>query len=144
MNWGVRITILYVGFVALILTLVFTSMHSKEDLVSKDYYLQELKYQERINAIKNNNALSEGLSYSIDGRNVEVVCPKSILAQGAAGEIVFFRPSDAEKDVRVAMNFDKDGHQKINGKLVRGVYKMQFSWKMDKKNYFKEEVIYIQ
>jgi nitrogen fixation protein FixH len=144
MNWGLRITILYLGFIALILTLVFTSMHSKEDLVSKDYYLQELRYEERIDAIKNYNALNEGVTYFVKGNNVEVVCPKSLLSNGTSGEIVFFRPSDAAKDVRVAMNFDKEGKQSINGKLVHGVYKMQFSWKKEKKNYFKEEVIFIQ
>jgi hypothetical protein len=107
MNWGIRITILYIGFVALILTLVFTSMRSKEDLVSKDYYLQELRYEERIDAIKNYNALGEDVAYFVKGKDVEVVCPKSLLEKGTSGEIVFFRPSDAAKDVRVAMNFEK-------------------------------------
>lgn len=144
MNWGLRITILYTGFVALILTLVFTSMHSKEDLVSKDYYLQELRYEERINAIRNNNELKESITYYVQGRNVEVTCPKELLAEGASGEIVFFRPSDASKDVKLAMKFDKEGRQKIDGKLDHGLYKMQLSWQMNKKNYFKEEVIFIQ
>jgi len=41
MNWGLKITLLYVGFVAMILTLVFKASGEKVDLVTKDYYAQE-------------------------------------------------------------------------------------------------------
>ena len=42
MNFGVKITVLYLSFVALILTLVFMSFSQKVELVSKDYYAQEI------------------------------------------------------------------------------------------------------
>ena len=46
MSWGIKITILYLGFVALILTLVFTCFGHKSELEYKDYYVRELKFQE--------------------------------------------------------------------------------------------------
>ena len=42
MNWGWKITILYIFFAAGILTLVFLSIGQKIDLVDKNYYEKEL------------------------------------------------------------------------------------------------------
>jgi len=52
MSWGKKITILYIGFVLLIVSMVTISASHKIELVSKDYYAQELDYQQKINAIR--------------------------------------------------------------------------------------------
>ena len=57
-GWGTKITLLYLAFVVLIVTLVTKSMHQTFDLVSGDYYNQELKYQDVIDASKNQAGLS--------------------------------------------------------------------------------------
>lgn len=145
MNWGLKITFLYLGFVALILTMVFTTMNHKIDLVSKDYYQQELKYQDRIVALNNNNRLDSSFTYTIGKNQVAIQCPGAMRTARLSGEIIFFRPSDADKDFKVPMQFDTNGVQVISGaKLCRGLYKMQFSWRMGSSDYFKEEVIFIQ
>ena len=48
MSWGIKIAIVYVGFMALIISMVIVSSSSKSELVAKDYYAQELNYQQRI------------------------------------------------------------------------------------------------
>ena len=58
LNWGTRITVLYLGFVALIVFLVAGSMRQSFDLVSPDYYQKELEYQSVIEAGKNQAAVS--------------------------------------------------------------------------------------
>ncbi len=55
MGWSKKITFAYVGFVALIVTMVVVSMRQKVDLVSKDYYAKELNYQSDINKMSNAN-----------------------------------------------------------------------------------------
>ena len=50
MNWGHRIIILYVGFVLLIGTMVYLSSRENVDLVSSDYYDQEIKFQSKMEA----------------------------------------------------------------------------------------------
>jgi hypothetical protein len=50
MNWGVGIAIVYILFVLGMLTLVFKSRSQKIDLVTENYYQQELAYQEEIDA----------------------------------------------------------------------------------------------
>jgi hypothetical protein len=58
MNWGYKILFVYLAFVAGILLMVFKSSIQKRDLVTPDYYAKELKYQQRIDAVKKTQALS--------------------------------------------------------------------------------------
>ena len=72
MNWGLRIIILYLSFVALIVTLVSLCMGRKVELVSKDYYKQELEYQGKIDAIKNEGALNSSPEIIMDQKNLYI------------------------------------------------------------------------
>jgi len=145
MNWGYKITFLYLGFVALILVLVFTSMRNKEDLVAKDYYLQELKYQERMNEMKNANEMEEAIAYTVSGKQVILEYPVSFLGGDFNGEISFYRPSNASMDFKVEMMPGENRVQQVGpGKFSRGMYRMRFLWQMEGKKYFKEEIIFIR
>ncbi len=68
MNFGSKITVLYLSFVGLILTLVFMCFGQKVELVSKDYYAQELKFQDKIDAINNEKGLSGSISHSLNAK----------------------------------------------------------------------------
>lgn len=144
MNFGTKITILYLSFVALILTLVFLSFGQKQDLVSKDYYAQELKYQDKLDAINNTNALANSIEHKVEGSSIILNINPELMNSTFSGNINFFRPSDASKDMNLKMNF-ANNQQIIDTKsLIRGTYKMQLSWKSNGKNFFKEEVIFIE
>lgn len=141
MNWGTKITVLYLGFVALILTLVFTSMGHKTELEYTDYYAREIKFQEQINATKNADALSQPIEYAVNGKTVKLKVPQELLAE-AKGKIEFLRPSDQRLDKEVALNLDSDGEQFIaDPSFSTGIYKMMISINSGGKTYYKEAVI---
>jgi nitrogen fixation protein FixH len=143
MNFGKKIAILYLGFVALILTLVILSYGQKVELVSKDYYAQELKYQDKLDAINNTNALANSIEHKMEGSSILLYINPDMMTEDLSGTINFFRPSDSSKDVKLNMHFINN-QQVINTKsLTHGTYKMQLSWKCKGKDYFKEEVIFI-
>jgi hypothetical protein len=66
MNWGLRIVLVYIGFVAMILTLVFKARSEKIELVAPDYYEQEIVYQNRIEALQNMRSLSVTKRYKVE------------------------------------------------------------------------------
>ena len=143
MNFGSKITVLYLSFVGLILTLVFMCFGQKVELVSKDYYAQELKFQDKIDAINNEKGLSGSIRHSLNAKKIVLTIDSSLLSNDFEGTINFFRPSDSSKDIKLKMYF-KDLEQIIDGnELIHGAYKMQLTWVSNKKNYFKEEVIFI-
>lgn len=144
MNWGTKITILYIGFVILIVSLVFISATNKSELVAKDYYEQELRYQDRIDALNNEKQLEVTINYEIVDQFIVLDFLKSEIKKDFKGEILFFRPSDATKDLKIDLVFDEEGEQIISkSKLSKGVYKICISWQNDKKSFYKEAIIKI-
>lgn len=145
MSWGIRITLLYLGFVALILTLVFTCFGQKVELESPDYYARELKFQNQIDATTNANNLSQPIEYTVNGRTVELSIPRELLTADMKGEISFVRPSDSSKDKKITINTDNEGKQVLfDESFIKGVYKMNINLNSQGKSYYKEAVVYFQ
>lgn len=144
MSWGKKITILYLSFVALIVTLVILCFSQKIELESKDYYAQELKFQDKIDAINNERQLASSIKHELSGKQIILSIDSSFIKPDFNGTINFFRPSDASKDFKLNMKFNGNRQIINTGELIRGVYKMQLSWKNNGFNYFKEEVVFIK
>jgi nitrogen fixation protein FixH len=144
MGWGIRITIIYVGFVALIVSLVTVSISNKSELVAKDYYAQELAYQKRIDAISNEQALPVSIESKVEDQFIVLSFPAKEIGKDFSGEAFFFRPSDSSKDLKVKLQFGTDGEQHIEKKiLTKGVYKLCVTWNNNKTTYYKEQIINI-
>jgi hypothetical protein len=117
-------------------------MRQTVELESKDYYAQELKYQDRIDATNNANALSNSIEHEINGKQVILTMPAEQLSKDFYGEIYFFCPADGLRDVKVKMQFDANGKQVVDvAAMQKGAYKMKLSWKSNGKNFYKEDII---
>ncbi len=144
MSWGIKITILYIGFVVLIVTMVAMTMSQKVDLVSKDYYAQELKFQDKIDQSNRANALIEPLNWMVSNGKIEINFPKEFKNQKITGTINLFRPSDASLDKKIAVSSMQNGKQIISTSTLKaGVYKIQIEWKVGDESFYNEGVIKI-
>ncbi|MGE0567389.1 MAG: FixH family protein [Bacteroidia bacterium] len=143
MNFGVKIVAFYLGFVALIITLVVLSFKQDVDLVATDYYAQELKYQDRIDATNNANSLGTSIEHMVNAKGVTLKINPDILTSDFEGSVYFYRPSDSDKDLKLKLAFEEYEFIVPQSKLTKGHYKMQLHWKSGGKNYYKEEVINI-
>lgn len=143
MNFGVKITLLYLSFVVLILTLVFMSFNQKVELVSKDYYAQEIAFQDKIISINNERSLNGSIYNEIKGKEITLTIDSTLYRKDLEGTIVLFRPSDSSKDLKIKMNFNHCKQIINDPSLIHGTYKLQLSWVSNHTNYFKEEVIFI-
>ena len=144
MSWGVKIAVLYTGFIGLVVFMVMMSMRQKIDLVSEDYYTKELAYQSKIDEMKNAEALTATISHTFTNTDLELQFQPEFKSKKLTGQILFFRPSDSSKDFETPVAINEDGQQKIGlNKLSKGMYKMQISWKVDNTPYYSEETIVI-
>jgi hypothetical protein len=144
MSWGIKITILYTGFVILIGSMVIISSSNKSELVASDYYEQELNYQHRIDAIANEKQLNVTIDYHVMDTCLVIRFPGTEIAKDFKGEIFLFRPSDASKDLKLKLAFDTHGEQSISKKILqKGIYKLCLSWKNKATDYYKEPIITI-
>lgn len=144
MNWGIRITILYISFVLLIVVLVSLSMNQKVDLVSSDYYEKELKFQDKIDGANNFNQLNAPISLKAKQKLIEINFPTEFAAKSIKGNVWVYRPSDASLDIKDSISINASGQQNIfSEKLKRGLYKVQLEWTMDGKKYFNEQDLFM-
>ena len=144
LSWGIKIAVLYAGFVVLIVTMVSLTMREKVDLVAKDYYAQELSYQDKINKVKRANALEQPLTWQVQPAALILKFPEQFKSSEIAGSVYFFRPSDASMDTTAYVSVDTAGVQVIpTAKLNKGVYKMQVNWEANKQTYYNEGIIRI-
>jgi hypothetical protein len=144
MNWGVKITLLYSGFVALIVFMVVLSMKQKVDLVSKDYYEQELQFQKKIDLKAHTNGLTEQLSWRVESNKMSMQFPQQLRGKSLSGEILFFCPSDAKMDQKMMIQPDTATSRVIDISALKGaLYKVQVTWKADSEQFYNEGVIQV-
>ena len=99
-------------FGVLILALVgvvWMAVHQPNELVSSNYYDQEILYQGRIDATKRTEALGEKVSVAQSGRHVVVMVPADHAQRVVTGSVHFFRPSDARLDRNFKLAVDAAG-----------------------------------
>lgn len=142
MSWGTKILCLYLGFVALIVTMVGLTMRENVDLVSEDYYRKELEYQEKIDAIERTASLKDPLTWRIAGDTLVLEFPD--LHGKSGGSVFFFRPSDARLDREIPIADKPDILRRIplTG-LTTGLYRMQIDWHAGGADYYSEGIIQI-
>lgn len=142
MSWGKWIITSFVLFALLIAVLVTVSVRQDVNLVSKDYYQEELIYQRQIERIKNTDALSKKPEITFEDRSIQIKYAglKSI----SKGELILFRPSDAGLDQRFIFQSVPDSTLSFELKpALKGMYRAKMSWTMNGKEYYLEEVITI-
>ncbi|MBN9299524.1 MAG: FixH family protein [Filimonas sp.] len=143
MNWGKGITIVFCLFAALICTLVYKSTKTKFDLVSTEYYKDELNYQDRIESMNNANKLSDA-SITQNAESVIITMPKEQQGVKVQGEAWFYCKTDAAKDKKIALTPADNGVQVIDKKrLTKGIYQVKLDWKDSKESYYTEKDIVI-
>jgi hypothetical protein len=143
-NWGTKIALLYVGFVAMIAVMVFKSSQHKVDLVSADYYAQELKFQDKIDGKNNLSSLSTKIDWLAKDKQIDIKFPMELVEGKAVGEIKLYRPSNSQDDLKFPLQINEKGNQLIKSEqFKRGVYLMQISFKIGETDYFSEQELFM-
>ena len=145
MNWGHRLIILYVGFILLIGTMVYLSSRENVDLVSSDYYDQEIKFQSKMEAESNARPYEDSIKVNLNGDLVQVQFPSTIAENAPKGQLKLYRSSDAKFDYSTDLNLQAGGAQTIHSpNIKRGDYILQMSWTMEGKPYYCEQHIFMK
>ena len=137
-SWGTRIFFLYTAFVALIVTLVVSASNMDFDLVSKDYYQQELGFQKRLEATSATNALSEPVAVTANASNVVIIFPRELSGEAFTADVRFYSPINDTYDREFSLQAT-DGKVFIERtKLGKTAYRLQIAWVAGGRNYYQE------
>ena len=114
MNWGWKITLVYIAFAAMIISFVIRARSNRIDLVTPDYYEQELIYEQKISAQRNVVELDEPPTVkALSGGLFTVQFPSSFSGTTMNGTIHLYCPSDATRDLDFVLALDQNLMQQI-------------------------------
>lgn len=140
MNWGKWIVVSFVLFAAFIATLVTVCVREDVSLVSKDYYAEEIAYQNQIDRMNNTSRLSEKPNISINDHYLMVEYKD--FSRIDKGTLHLFCPSNAKLDQNFNLSATNEGQLFFSvGEIPRGMYRVRMRWTMNNEEYYTEEVI---
>jgi nitrogen fixation protein FixH len=140
-NFGTGIAAVYSIFALSMLTAAIRSTHYDVGLVKKDYYADDLNYQQHFNKLQNEKGSVERLKMERDTEGSLILqFPKTQTPPN--GSITFFRPSKVGIDQTFDLKTNADNTMVIPTKtMIRGAWKIQIDWIANGTAFYREENI---
>lgn len=140
MSWGNRILLVIIVFVVLMGTLVYNSVNTRYELVSNEYYKDELNFQQVIDGSKKAQELSSPATLTNSTELVTLQLPTEMKGLVVKGNMHFYCPTDQTKDVRIDIATDTSAKQVIGlDKILPGNYEVKISWEANGTFYYSEQ-----
>jgi len=144
-NWGTGIVLALIIMMSGMLYLVSIALRQDYDLVDKDYYQKSITYQDHIEKVRNNEALSEKIRFELAPESLKLTFPNLANEQEYSGEIHFYSPVEAKRDLTVKIKPDSSYVQSIAiTTLQEGRYEVKIDWMVGKVSYYQEEEIVVE
>lgn len=141
-SWGHKIALVYLAFIAGIMFLAYKASQQKFDLVTEDYYGEELKYQNVIDQKDRVTQLSSAPVITHSVNEVKVQLPGEFTGKAVKGELYLYRPSDATKDLRQPFAINGNYFRLQLPQSLSGMYDVKLSWQANGQTFFNEQKIF--
>ncbi len=143
MNWGKGIVLAFVLFALFLAVMITIMMRQDIGLVSKQYYRDDIHFQEQYERKMNAEQLEFKPVITVEQNEyLKIYFPMVSYIEG--GTVKLFRPSSERLDQNFNLNASADSVQVFQLKnLERGAYRVKMEWKMEGKEFYIENVIFI-
>ena len=137
-SWGHGIVIALGSFIAFILFMIFLFPNGQQnsEMITENYYEEELAYQKIIDAKNNADLLPEKPKYYQDPSGIKVIFPEDINNGNSKFTIDLHRADDQKLDVKREIKLDGKNTLFIPANiLVKGNYVLRTMWTTNNKNF---------
>lgn len=136
MNWGHKITLVFIAFAVLMVSMVVRTFQENTDLVTEEYYLEELNYEQHLQKVHNAKNLEVPIRMHQEAGVLVLTYPDLPQVEGT---ILLYRPSDAALDRRFEVSLSPEKKQELSMLgLPAGRYLLKVDWKDADRAYFQE------
>ena len=146
LNWGFGIVLAFIGFIGFILYFVIianTDQKAEHNLVTDEYYQEELKYQEEINALENAKNLNVRFNFEQTTEGLRITIPETVRQQKTEGTVSLYRPSNKQLDFDLAISLSNSHLLIPDNRLLGGRWDIKIRWKhLDRDYLVKESITY--
>jgi nitrogen fixation protein FixH len=139
--WPIGIAGFFVVLIAAFATWAVVAQRNREELVSADYYEQEVAYQQQINRLRRSADSGVVIGFVPVGQGgvIRITWPLASRPGEAQGRVRLYRPSEAALDREVPVLVGADGVQSIDaGALKPGLWKVRVHWGPEDSGYYAE------
>ena len=145
-NWGVGIVIafvLFIGFIMFFVIKMNTEDKYDHDLVTDEYYQEELKYQDAIDKEANAKTLKTDIQWKKTDDGILIEFPSDIDYNKISGKVFLYRPSNKQLDMEIPISLSDHYLLIPDDRLLDGRWNISVDWQYNKTKYlFKEEIVY--
>ncbi len=141
LNWGWGLAVLYCSFGLMIGTLVYKSSQQRCDLVSSDYYGEELAFQKILDGGKNQSALSSPINIHANGTTITLDFPGEFKDKAIDGDVLLYCAGNADWDHTYKIKPEGLSMQIDRKELHKTKYTIKIKCAVDGKNYYQESDI---
>ena len=137
-TWGHGIVLALAAFIIFILSMIFFFSRGWQnaEMVSEDYYADELAYQQTIDAKQRADQLTEKPEYYQDRNGIKITFPPSVNNNSAKVRFDLFRTDDQRLDVKKDIKLDAQNAIVIPAKILApGNYTLKLHWNTGGKDY---------
>ena len=140
-TWAHGIIVAMLSFMLFILGMIFffTQNWQNAEMVSDNYYEEELHYQTIIDAKNRANALVEQPKYEITNNGIKLSFPQNINNANTTFHFDLYRTDDKNLDIKKDFQLEVGNAYIIPSKvLVPGNYTLKLHWKQSGLDYQKD------
>jgi hypothetical protein len=141
-NWGYKILLVYALFILGIMFLAYKSTQQKFELVQKDYYADELKYQNVIDASQKAKNLGGELKTIRKGGNLIVVLPDGFKHALVKGTAHLYYAADEKRDISKSFETNNGEFNIALLTIMNGSYTLKLNVEMDGVQYYYEQKLF--
>lgn len=137
-TWGHGVVVALASFIGFILFMIFIFPKGKEnsELITENYYEDELVFQEVIDAKNAADALEQKPIYAQNEHQITVTFPEEYTNGNTKFSVELQRSNDQNLDVKKEMKLNVQNQIIIpEDVLVKGNYILKMKWTKDHKNY---------
>jgi hypothetical protein len=144
-SWGTGLLVAFGLFLAGIVGMVAISMSEDVQLVTDRYYDNELRYQERIQAIERANDMTKRVDVEHRPGFVLVQFPCLGSPDDVDGRVTLYRPANRADDRTLPLVLDTVWAQRIPTRtLAPGLWHVQVQWRLHGEEYYAEHPLILQ
>ncbi|TDU39665.1 FixH protein [Gelidibacter sediminis] len=145
-NWGTGIVLAFIGFISFILYFVISMTVNKKyehDLVTENYYGQELEFENELHKQRNAQTLKTDLFWSHTEDGLVITFPESMTPSDITGKVFLYRPSNKQLDFESAISLSDHNLLIPDKRLLGGRWNIKVDWKYQGNAYiFKKDITY--
>jgi nitrogen fixation protein FixH len=144
--WPIVIVAYFAVFIAFLVTFIVYASTQRVDLVRRDYYEEEIRFQEQLERVERARQAGISLAVAYDQkRDCLTLSLAGAATNSISGRIHLYRPSDARLDQEYPLLLDKSGSQSLAmEKLQRGLWKVRVRWTMQGEEYYLEQRVLVE